>query len=182
MLHGKVINIVAAMGRNRAIGFEGRLPWHLPRELRHFKEITMGKPILMGRRTWESIGRALPGRQNIVITRDRSFRAAGCDVAHSLDQAVALSVGDEVMIIGGGQLYREALAHADRMILTEVDCAPAADTWFPEWDEEGWDRRSVRRERADEKNPFDYCVIELTRRPAGDGTCPEPGKAADPRA
>jgi len=80
------------------------------------------------------------------------------------------------------QLYREALTHADRMILTEVDCAPAADTWFPEWDEEGWDRLSVRRERADEKNPFDYCVIELTRRPAGDGTCPEPGKAADPRA
>jgi dihydrofolate reductase len=182
MLHGKVITIVAAMGRNQAIGFEGRLPWHLPRELRHFKEITMGKPIVMGRRTWESIGRALPGRQNIVITRDRSFRAAGCDLAHSLDAAVALPAGDEVMIIGGGQLYREALAHADRMILTEVDCAPLADTWFPEWEQGAWHRVSVRQERADEKNPFDYRVIELTRKPAVDETCPAPGTTAGPRA
>ena len=182
MLHGKVITIVAAMGRNHAIGFEGRLPWHLPRELRHFKEITMGKPIVMGRRTWESIGRALPGRQNIVITRDRSFRAAGCDLAHSLDAAVVLSAGDEVMIIGGGQLYREALPHADRMILTEVDCAPAADTWFPEGEQGAWHSVSVRQERADEKNPFDYRVIELTRKPAADETCPAPGTAAGPRA
>ena len=182
MLHGKLITLVAAMGRNRAIGYEGRLPWHLPRELGHFKEITMGKPILMGRRTWQSIGRALPGRQNIVITRDRSLRAAGCDLAHSLDEAVALSAGDEVMIIGGGQLYREALPLADRMILTEVDCAPAADTWFPEWEKGAWDQVCDRRERADDKNPFDYRVIELTRRPAGDETCPEPGTAADPRA
>jgi dihydrofolate reductase len=182
MLHGKVITIVAAMGRNHAIGLDGRLPWHLPDELRHFKKMTMGKPIVMGRRTWESIGRALPGRQNVVITRDRSLRAAGCDLAHSLDQAVALSVGEEVMVIGGGQLYREALPHADRMILTEVDCAPAADTWFPAWDEDDWDRVSVRQERSDDNNPFDYRVIELTRRLAGDGTCRAPGTTADPRA
>jgi dihydrofolate reductase len=182
MLHGKVITIVAAMGRNRAIGYEGRLPWHLPRELRHFKEITMGKPIVMGRRTWESIGRALPGRQNVVITRDPSFQAAGCDLANSLDAAVALSAGDEVMIIGGGQLYREALPYADRMILTEVDCAPAADTWFPAWERGAWNRISVRQQGADEQNPFDYRVIELTRKPAGDETRPAPGTAADPRA
>jgi dihydrofolate reductase len=182
MLHGKLITIVAAMGRNRAIGMNGRLPWHLPRELRHFKEATMGKPIVMGRRTWQSIGRALPGRQNLVVTRDPTFRADGCDVVHSLDEAIECAAGAEVMIIGGGQLYLEAIAHADRMILTLVDCEPAADTWFPEWDEGAWRRAAIRLERADDKNPFDYEVIELTRQPALDETCPAPGTPGGPPA
>lgn len=180
MLRDKVITIIAAMGRNRAIGMNGQLPWHLPRELRHFKEATMGKPIVMGRRTWLSIGRALPGRQNLVVTRDPEFRANGCDVVTSLDQAIAHAVGAEVMIIGGGQLYREAISHADRMIITLVDCEPVADTWFPEWDESAWRRATIRLERADEKNPFDYEVIELTRQPAADGTSPAPGIPGGP--
>jgi dihydrofolate reductase len=182
MLLGKVITIIAAMGRNGAIGSAGALPWHLPRELGHFKETTMGKPIVMGRRTWQSIGRALPGRQNLVITRDLSFRADGCDVVHSLPEAIARSGGTEVMIIGGGQLYGEALAYADRMILTRVDCAPAADTWFPDWDATEWRETGIRSERADERNPYDYEVIELTRLPAADETPPAPGKSADPPA
>lgn len=182
MLHGKLITLVAAMGRNRAIGLDGVLPWHLPRELRHFKEITMGRPIVMGRRTWQSIGRALPGRQNVVVTRDASLRAEGCDIVHSLGEAVARSEGTEVMIIGGGQLYREALPHADRMILTLVDHEPPADTWFPEWDPGEWSEVAVRDERADEKNPFDYRVIELTRTPASDEIPPAPGKPGDPPA
>ncbi|MCW8872747.1 MAG: dihydrofolate reductase [Xanthomonadales bacterium] len=182
MLRGKVITIIAAMGRNRAIGMNGQLPWHLPRELRHFKEATMGKPIVMGRRTWQSIGRALPGRQNLVITRDPGFRADGCDVVHSLDRAIARAVGAEVMIIGGGQLYREAISHADRMILTLVHCEPAADTWFPEWDERTWRRLAVRMEQADEQNAFDYEVIELTRQPVVDETSPAPGTPGGPPA
>ena len=182
MLQGKRITIIAAMGRNRAIGLGGALPWHLPRELRHFKETTMGKPIVMGRRTWQSIGRALPGRQNVVISRDPAFRAEHCDLAGSLGEAVACSAGPEVMIIGGGQLYREALPHADRMILTLVDCEPAADTWFPEWDPAEWRQAEIREERADEKTPYDSRVIELTRRPAAGDTGPEPGTPGRPPA
>ena len=182
MLGGKMITIVAAMARNRAIGRDGALPWHLPRELRHFKETTLGKAIVMGRRTWESIGRPLPGRQNIVVTRNPDFHADGCTVAGSLDAAVAQASGDEVMIIGGGQLYAEALPVADRMVLTLVDYAPDADTWFPEWSDADWRQVAVRDERADERNPFDYRVIELTRRRAGDGTSRAPGTLAGPPA
>ena len=133
MLGGKRISIVAAMARNRAIGIRGAMPWHLPRELRHFKETTMGKPIVMGRKTWESIGRALPGRQNLVVSRNPEFRADGCEITQSLEAAVRQARGDEVMVIGGGQLYVQALPVADRMVLTLVDCEPDADTWFPRW-------------------------------------------------
>jgi len=182
MLHRKRITLVAAMGRDRAIGLDGALPWHLPRELRHFKETTMGKPIVMGRRTWQSIGRALPGRQNLVVTRDPSLRAEGCEIAHSLGEAVTRSVGPEVMVIGGGQLYREALPHADRMILTLVDHEAVADTWFPEWDPGEWSEVTLRNERADENNPYDYRVIELTRKPVSDEKHPGPGTPGGPPA
>lgn len=164
VLAGKTLTLVAAMARNRAIGMDGAMPWHLPAELRHFKQITIGKPIVMGRKTHQSIGRALPGRQNIVVTRNAAFRAQDCDIARSLADAVQLARGAEVMIIGGGQLYAEALAHADRMVLTLVDCTPQADTWFPEWPADDWEQTSLREERADEDNPYDYRVVELLRR------------------
>jgi dihydrofolate reductase len=163
MLAGKRITLVAAMARNRAIGLDGAMPWHLPRELKHFKDTTMGKPIVMGRKTWESIGRVLPGRQNIVVTRNREYEASGCDVVPSLEDAIAAAEGDEVMIIGGGQLYTEALQFADRMVLTLVDCEPGADTWFPDWDEKAWRETSSRSEQPDEKNPHAYRVIDLVR-------------------
>lgn len=164
MLHGKKITLIAAMGRNRAIGKDGALPWHLPAELQHFKATTMGKAIVMGRRTWVSIGRALPGRQNIVVTRNSGYEAPGCDVAHSLEQAVRLAASDEVMIIGGGELYAEALPFADRMVLTLVECEPAADTWFPAWRPADWDERELRQSLSDENNPLAYRVLELLRR------------------
>jgi dihydrofolate reductase len=164
MLGGKRISIVAAMARNRAIGIRGAMPWHLPRELRHFKETTMGKPIVMGRKTWESIGRALPGRQNLVVSRNPEFRADGCEIAQSLEAAVRQARGDEVMVIGGGQLYEQALPVADRMVLTLVDCEPDADTWFPQWPETEWEQVSSREEAADDKNPYSYRVIKLIRR------------------
>ena len=163
MLLGKTITLVAAMGRNRAIGLDGALPWRLPRELKHFRDTTMGKAIVMGRLTWASIGRALPGRQNIVVSRDPAFAAPGCEAAGSLEQAVAAAEGEEVMIIGGGQLYAAALPYADRMVLTLVDCAPQADTWFPAWDEGAWREVAARDEAADADNPFAYRVVELVR-------------------
>jgi dihydrofolate reductase len=182
VLEGKRITLIAAMGSNRALGLRGALPWHLPRELKHFRETTMGKAIVMGRRTWESIGRALPGRQNIVVTRRPDFRAEGSQVAGSLEQAVAAASGDEVMIIGGGQLYAAALPHADRMILTLVDGAPEADTWFPPWTPDAWRETILRTEPADDANPLGYRVIELTRIRGRDGTSPAPGTAGRPPA
>jgi dihydrofolate reductase len=177
MLAGKSITLIAAMARNRAIGLDGQMPWHLPAELRHFKEATMGKPIVMGRKTWQSIGRALPGRQNIVISRSPSLQAPGCDVAGSFEQAIALAEGDEVMIIGGGQIYAEAMPHADRMVLTLVECDPEADAWFPEWREAEWRQAGVRQHRADAENPHDYRVVEWVRREAAGDTAPAPGKS-----
>lgn len=149
----KSITIVAAMGRNRGIGIDGGLPWRLPGELQHFKATTMGKPIVMGRRTWESVGRALPGRQNIVVTRNPALAVTGALRAASLVEAVEMAEHYEVMVIGGGELYRQALPLASRMVLTLVDCAPEADTWFPEWD------------------PTDWLLLSSERRPPGkDGT------------
>lgn len=164
MLGGKQITLIAAMARNRAIGLDGAMPWHLPKELRHFKDSTMGKPIVMGRKTWESIGRVLPGRQNIVVTRNPAYRAEGCDVAGSLAAAAGLARGDEVMVIGGGQLYTEAMGCADRMVLTLVECEPEADTWFPQWREDEWVQTSSRVEEAGEDNPLSYRVVELESR------------------
>jgi len=181
MRFGKKITIIAAMARNGAIGMEGRMPWHLPAELRHFKETTMGKPIVMGRKTWESIGRPLPGRQNIVVTGNAALRADGCDIAGSLDEAINVAAGAEVMMIGGGQIYRQSLVFSDRLILTVVDCAPEADTWFPEWREEGWQQVSLRSQVADEGNPHAYQVIEWVRTAGACDTCREPGTPGGPR-
>jgi dihydrofolate reductase len=180
MIADRQITIIAAMARNRAIGVDGRIPWHLPGELAHFKATTMGKPIIMGRKTWESIGRPLPGRQNIVVSRDPGFTAPGCETAASLEQAVSLAVGQEVMVIGGGELYARALPMADRMVLTVVDCEPRADTWFPRWNPDDWRQAGVREVPADEKNPIAYRVVEWVRRSAASGSSQEPDTGGDP--
>ena len=159
----KVITLIAAMGKNRAIGLDGRMPWHLPAELQHFKKVTMGKAIVMGRKTWQAIGRPLPGRQNIVVSRNPEFHAEGVDLATSLENAVNISESDEVMVIGGGQLYALALPLAQRMVLTLIDIEPEADTWFPEWDEEEWSQTSEKHFPIDDKNKLAYRIIELNR-------------------
>ncbi|MEZ5541983.1 MAG: type 3 dihydrofolate reductase [Pseudomonadota bacterium] len=158
------LSIIVAMDANRVIGHENRLPWHLPADLRHFREITMGKPIVMGRRTWESIGRPLPGRANIVITRDRSFTAAGCVVVHSVSEALAAAAGyAEVMLIGGAQLYRQLLPRADRLYITQVDGEFPGDAWFPELDPAEW-REVARSDHApDDKNAHGLHFITLER-------------------
>ena len=159
----KPITLIAAMGKNRAIGLEGKMPWHLPAELQHFKQATMGKTIVMGRKTWQSIGRPLPGRQNIVVSRNPKFEAIGADVADSLKVAVEQSQTDEVMVIGGGQLYELALPLAQRMVLTLIDIEPEADTWFPAWDSNQWEKTEERRFEIDENNALAYRIVELTR-------------------
>ena len=142
------------------------MPWHLPDELRHFKETTMGKAIVMGRKTWESIGRALPGRQNIVVTRNPDYWAENCEVVGSLAEAVEVARSDEVMVIGGGQLYEEGLPFARRLVLTLVACSPEADTWFPQWDASGWNMIGERIVPADERNVHAYRVQEWVRKSA----------------
>ena len=153
------------MGKNRAIGLDGRMPWHLPAELQHFKKATMGKAIVMGRKTWQAIGRPLPGRQNIVVSRNPDFHAEGVGLAASLEDAVDISESDEVMVIGGGQLYALALPLAQRMVLTLIDIEPEADTWFPEWDDKDWSQTSEIHFPIGDKNKLAYRVIELNRVP-----------------
>ena len=152
-----MISIIVAASENSVIGAGGALPWRLSDDLRHFKAVTMGKPIIMGRKTWESIGRPLPGRQNIVITRQAGFEAPGCDVVTSTEQAIAVA-GDaeEVMIIGGSQVYALFLPVADRVYLTRVHADVKGDAYFPMLDEDAWRPVSDERHTADERNEFDY--------------------------
>jgi dihydrofolate reductase len=159
----KTITLIAAMGNNRAIGLDGRMPWHLPAELQHFKKATMGKAIVMGRKTWQSIGRPLPGRQNIVVSRNTGFIAEGADVCDSLEAAIEISKADEIMVIGGGQLYAAALPLAQWMILTLIDIEPEADTWFPKWDEGHWQQTEEQYFQVNEDNKLAYRIVEFKR-------------------
>lgn len=137
------VSIIAAVARNGVIGREGRMPWHLPEELQHFKATTMGHTLVMGRRTFEGLGRALPGRRTIVLTRDPSWHHPEVEVAHSFPEALSLAgPADEVFVVGGAQVYAEALPYAHRVVLTEVDDEPEGDTVFPEWDRRGWHEES----------------------------------------
>ena len=133
------ITLIAAVARNDVIGQGGRMPWHLPDELAHFKATTMGHPLVMGRRTFESIGRALPGRRTIVVTRDPTWHHPGVESAHSFAEAVALAgPADEVFVAGGAQIYAEAMPFAHRLLVTEVDAEPEGDTFFPAWERADW--------------------------------------------
>ncbi|NRB70996.1 MAG: dihydrofolate reductase [Xanthomonadales bacterium] len=159
----KTITLVAAMARNGAIGLEGRMPWHLPAELKHFKKTTLGKPVVMGRKTWESIGRALPGRQNLVVSRNKQLQLEGAQLVSSLVEAIEAAEGTEVMIIGGGELYRQALPLASRLVLTTVELEPEADTWFPAWDTSDWLLVNAENHPADEQG-IAFSVAEWMRR------------------
>lgn len=158
------ISMIVAMGENHAIGKDGGMPWHLPADLKYFKQVTMGKPIIMGRRTFESIGKPLPGRRNLVITRAEDFAAEGVEVYGSPQAALdAVSDVEEAMIIGGGKIYAELLPQADRLYITFIHADFEGDTFFPEIGNE-W--REVSREDfpADEKNPVAQSYVVLERR------------------
>jgi len=160
-----LVSIIVAMDRNRLIGNNNQLPWHLPADLAHFKKVTIGKPIIMGRKTFESIGRALPGRTNIVLTRSPDFHAEGLLTANTLQQALDYaSTEDEVMIIGGSSIYELALPIADRLYMTYVDAAYEGDAWFPEFDIERWVLAASEPHAANDKNSCDYRFVTYQRK------------------
>lgn len=159
--------LIAAVARNGAIGLRGTMPWQLPADLAHFKRTTLGCPVVMGRKTWESLPprfRPLPGRRNLVVTRNAAWHAAGAEPAQSLAAALArLQDAERVFVIGGGELYREALPLADELVLTEIDADFEADTFLPPWPREAFEEVSRERHRADEGWP--YAFVTYRRRP-----------------
>lgn len=159
------ISIIVAMDNRGVIGINDRLPWKLSADLQHFKALTMGKPIIMGRKTHESIGRPLPGRENIVITRDRDYRSVGCTILNSLEEAFRhCAMAKEVMIMGGAELYRQTLNLATRIYLTEVHTEVPGDIFFPKFNWHEW--REIKRKDflADEKNEYNYSFVVLKRK------------------
>jgi len=158
---GPRVYLVAAVAANGIIGARGKLPWHIPEELKHFKKLTLGHPVIMGRRTWESLKGPLPQRENIVVTRTPGYEAAGAAVANSLDAALALCAGEPVaFVIGGTQLFQDSLPIADGMVLTEIHRDYEGDTWFPEWDRAQWKESQREAHTAENGVRFDFVLYE----------------------
>ncbi|REL36815.1 type 3 dihydrofolate reductase [Thalassotalea euphylliae] len=159
-----VLSMIVAHADNRVIGKDNDMPWHLPADLAYFKQTTLGKPVIMGRKTFESIGRPLPGRQNIVITRNAAYVADGVEVVDSIEAALALTKGvEEVMVIGGGAIYQHCLPAANKLYVTHIEANIEGDTQFPEYDvEKDWLLTSSTLRAADEKNAYalNFCVYE----------------------
>jgi dihydrofolate reductase len=148
-------SLIVARASNGTIGRDNGMPWHLPADLAHFKRTTMGRPVIMGRRTWESIGRPLPGRRNVVVTRNAGYEAPGAEVVGSLEAAWrAVADADEAFVIGGGQLYAEALPGADRVYVTEIGEAIEGDTRFPDLDPGDWRQTVLGEQGPDERNAY----------------------------
>lgn len=159
-----ILSMIVAHANNRIIGKDNDMPWHLPADLAYFKKTTLGKPVVMGRKTYESIGRPLPGRQNIVISRDKNYQAEGVTTVTSVEQALQ-QAGDveEVMVIGGGAIYQHCLPAADRLYITHIHAEIEGDTQFPEYDvENNWALIKSEKYSADEKNafPLDFCLYQ----------------------
>lgn len=162
------LSLIAALGENRVIGVDNSMPWHLPGDFKYFKATTLGKPIVMGRKTWDSLGRPLPGRLNLVVSRQADLQLEGAEVFTSLQAAIeraeqwAVEQGvSEVMLIGGAQLYAQGLAHAERLYLTRVALSPEGDAWFPEFDQAEWTLVSNTENPAvDDKPAYNFEVWE----------------------
>jgi dihydrofolate reductase len=171
-MHRPSIALIAALARNNVIGQGNRMPWHLPDDLRRFKQLTLGHAVIMGRKTHESIGRPLPGRTNVIISRSAAYAVPGCHVVSSLDAALAAAQAtrggsaaeSSVFVIGGGEIYRLALPRASHLLLTEIDAYFAGDAFFPTFDRGHW--REVRREQRSYAGPsaFDYAFVDYERR------------------
>jgi len=169
-----ILSMIVATADNNVIGKDNDMPWHLPADLAYFKKVTLGKPIIMGRKTYESIGRPLPGRRNIVISRDESYvpqgkGAEGVDTVTSVEQALALVNGsdgteavEEIMVIGGGAIYNHCLPAADRLYITHIKAKIDGDTRFPHYDDGSWEKTASELRESDEKNAYqlDFCVYQ----------------------
>jgi len=162
-----IISTIVAVAKNNVIGKDNDIPWYLPADLKYFKKVTTGHHIVMGRKCYESIGRPLPKRTNVVVTRNPFFMATGCLVTHNVAEAVQIAEAngeEEVFIIGGGQIYEIALPHVDRIYLTEVDLEVDGDIFFPEIDEKNWTLVKETKHQADEKNEYNYTFKILERK------------------
>ena len=160
-----IVSIIAAMDKKRGIGFKNNLPWRLSADLKRFRELTMGHHIIVGRKTYESIGRPLPGRRMIIVTREKKYQAEGCDISNSIEAALDLAreAGEkEVFICGGSEIYTQTIDVADRMYLTFVDTEVEADAFFPEFDDREWSEGLSVYQPADEKNQFPFTFKILT--------------------
>ncbi|WP_077618507.1 dihydrofolate reductase [Bacillus sinesaloumensis] len=153
-----MISLLVAMDKNRLIGKDNDLPWRLPADLAYFKRVTMGHPIIMGRKTYDSIGRPLPGRENIIVTRDTSYKMEGCKVIHSIEEIVKMrkESEQELFVIGGAEIFKEILPYSDRLYITEIEEEFEGDTYFPAFDKSEWKIISKEQGIKDEKNPYDY--------------------------
>lgn len=158
------ISIIVAIAANRAIGLNNKMPWHITEDLQRFKAITMGSPVVMGRKTFESLPGALPGRKNVVITRNEEYKAEGAVVVHSLEEAIEKCKGaEEMFIMGGAQIYEQALPIADRLYLTRVLHDYEADTYFPDWDVRQWAVESMEAFESGSEFPHPYQFINYVR-------------------
>ena len=156
--------MIAAMGKNRVIGLDNKMPWHLPADLQWFKKTTLGSPIIMGRKTYDSIGRRLPGRLNIILSRNTNLKIEGCTVVNSLEAAVDAAEGnEEIFITGGAHLYNKFLQNADALYLTLIDEEFEGDTFFPDYTQYKWKEVDRVENPADDKNPYPYSFVTLER-------------------
>nr|WP_309100649.1 dihydrofolate reductase [Fredinandcohnia onubensis] len=162
-----MISLLVAMDKNQLIGKDNDLPWRLPADLAYFKRVTMGHPIIMGRKTYDSIGRPLPGRENIIVTRDTSYKAEGCKVIHSIEEIVKMNqqTDQELFVIGGAEIFKEILPHSDRLFITEINEEFEGDTYFPAFNKTEWKVISDEKGIKDEKNLYDYTFLVYERIP-----------------
>lgn len=160
-----IVSVIVAVADDRAIGVDNKMPWHITEDLQHFKRVTMGAPVVMGRKTFESLRGPLPGRRNIVITRNKDYSAEGIEVVYSLEDAIKLCEGcEELFIMGGGEIYRQAMPIADRFYLTRIYATyENVDTYFPEWDESEWRAESIERHERGSKFPHPFEFINYVR-------------------
>ena len=159
-----IISFIVAMGKNRVIGRNGKLPWSMPADLEYFREKTKNKPMIMGRKTYESIGRPLPNRKNIIITRDKSYSPKGCIVVNSMEDALnAAGNAEEVMVIGGSEIFKLFMPKANRIYLTIISHNFEGDTFFSEYDKSEWKETKREEHKKDKENPYDYIFLVLER-------------------
>lgn len=161
-----MISFLVAMDQNRVIGKDNKLPWHLPADLKYFKELTMGHPIIMGRKTYESIGRPLPGRENIVITRKKDYTAEGCTIIHSISEVKELDEkrNDELFVIGGAEIFEQTFSIADRLYITVIEETFEGDTYFPHFNEDDWGIVSKEKGVQDERNVYEHYFLVYERK------------------
>ena len=160
-----IISFAVAMDKNRVIGKDNDLPWNMPADLARFRELTKGKPNIMGRKTHESIGRVLPNRPNIILTRDKNYKKEGCIVVHTVEEAIEACKGaEEIMVIGGSEIFKMFLDKANRMYLTYIDAEVEGDTYFPEFNKEEWKETSKEEHKADSENKYDYVYVNLEKK------------------